>query len=204
MNRKYKFNRNRRHGLQIRASVREIKTIIVTVFLFTSFSLSAQEKDTKENFAYSNITEIGCFTSTHEYVSIEATTVNGFSIDKKHHFGIGLGIGKGDVVSFNFSPLYVPMFFNYRIYFNPEKKRSPHVNVSMGGLLVEDGGGMYSALTIGIKAGRFSFSSGLSFMAIYQKEYYLDYERYYTVPFTGKTKGWYFPFGITLKYGFTF
>ena len=154
------------------------------VFVFAAFllaasvSLSAQE--TKENIAYSNITEFGFFTTSPKGIAIEATTVQGFSIDKIHHLGLGFGIG-GCIYS-GFGGAYMPLFMNYRLYFKPEKSFSPHVNAALGGLITVDGGGVYSALTMGFISGNFSFSSGVSLML-----------------FDGDL-----PFGITIKCGFSF
>jgi len=178
----------------------KIATFAFIAFLSVSVSLSAQDNEKIVKYAYSNITEMGCFMEDPEYISIEMITVNGFSIDKKHHLGIGLGFGTGDI--FDLTSSYIPLFFNYRLYFSPEKKRSPHVNIAAGGLVVNGGGGIYSSLTIGFKAGRFSFSSGLSFMAIHRKE--LDYYYYRYLGTWSAEQAWNYPLGITLKYGFTF
>jgi len=199
-----------------------MKTSALTLaaFLVMSISLSAQENETKEKMKYSNVTEFGFTTASPQGISIEATTAHGFSIEKQHHFGLGTGIGvcfRGDGFTTYTSPYsyttsyamtYMPIFFNYRYCFKPEKKFSPHVNIAVGGLTAEKGAGIYSAITMGFKAGAFSFSSGLSFMPLCVKEdiygyyYYDDWGNYH--PTTKTINQWYFPFGLTLKLGFTF
>ena len=169
------------------------RAFVLAAFLSATVTLSAQEN---EKIKYSNITEFGMITASPMGIGGEGTTVQGIAIDKQHLLGLGVGIGLNS--HFHYLAAYMPIFVNYRYYFNPNKTFSPHVNASLGGLIVEDGGGIYSSLTAGFKAGYFSFSSGLSFMAVNEKMYGWDYYR-------PKSYGyWSFPFGITLKCGFTF
>ena len=163
---------------------------LVAAFLLAGFSLSAQEDEAKETIRYSNVTEFGFTTASPRGISLEATTAHGISIEKQHCFGLGTGIGVNFLNrnSYNYTnrtTVYMPVFFNYRLYFKPEKTFSPHVNIAVGGLVLEEGTGIYSSIAMGFKAGSFSFSSGLSFM-----------------PFC--TDEWYYPFGMTLKVGFSF
>ena len=201
----------------------KVKLFIVT-FLSVSISLLAQEnKENKENkdnekIAYSNITEFGFATTSFKSIAFEGTTVHGFSLQKQHHFGLGIGIGYSSCSDYNYGTAYTPVFLNYRLYLFPDRKRSPHVNVSLGGLVVEDGGGFYYSITMGYKNGKFSFSSGVSLIQVCREEtVYYDpiitypdpYDPYYTVyrspdPDHYLKKSWYFPFGISLKFGFTF
>jgi len=161
------------------------RALVLAAFLAGFVSLSAQESETKETTTYSNVTEFGFLTASPKGVSLEATTAHGFSINKQHNFGLGTGIGVN--FSTNYSAVsYMPVFVNYRLYFKPEKSFSPHVNIAVGGLITRDGYGGYSSITMGFRAGKFSFSSGLSFMPI--NEWF----------------GWEYPFGVTLKFGFAF
>jgi hypothetical protein len=160
------------------------RVFVLAVFLAVSVFLSAQENEAKESIRYSNITEFGFVVTSPQGVGIEATTVHGFSMNKQHHIGLGFGIG--GCFHNSFFGGYTPVFFNYRLYFRPEKTFSPHVNVSLGGLIATYGYGAYSSITMGFRAGKFSFSSGLSCMPIYDGMW------------------WSFPFGITLKWGFSF
>jgi len=170
------------------------KAFLFAGMLFAAVSLSAQEKETKENIAYSNITEAGFFAAGPWGMCLEATTVHGFSLNKQHHFGLGFGIGT--CIMFEDPGMgeggaYMPIFANYRHYFYPKKTFSPHVNASLGGLITGNGNGMYSALAMGIKAGHFSLSSGLSFMMMIQPDGWGEHEAYFT-------------WGLVLKCGFTF
>jgi len=177
------------------------KTTLFLVLLFvTVFSALAQEEADVEKFNYSNITEFGFNTTSPEGIAFEATTVHGFSINKKHCIGFGVGIGLHSQIP---STIYTPIFFNYRIYFKPTKTFSPHVNVIAGGVLVDDGKGIIASFSSGFRAGKFSLSSGLSFMAIcrtYTQEFISG--GYITEIKTDKE--WIYPFGVTIKVGFSF
>ena len=169
------------------------KAFLLAAVLLTSISLSAQEKEIKEDIGYSNITEAGLFAAGPWGMNIEATTIHGFSLNKQHHFGLGFGIGNCIMFDMPFGKggIYMPVFANYRYYFYPKKSFSPHVNASLGGLIMENGSGMYSALAMGIKSGHFSLSSGFSFTMMVQPDGWGEYEAYFT-------------WGLVLKCGFTF
>jgi hypothetical protein len=178
------------------------KVFVLAAFLVVTVSLSAQEN---EKIRYSNITEFGFLTTSIKGVCLEATTVHGISINKAHHLGLGFGIGGCFYSDAYFGEIfgYMPIFLNYRLYFKPDKTFSPHVNVALGGLTLEEGYGLYSSLTMGFRAGKFSFSSGLSFMPMYKevpvRMHYDNWGGWY-----GREKKWSYPFGITLKWGFAF
>jgi len=191
--------------------------LALIAFLAVSVSAFAQDNETKENIKYSNITEFGFFTASPRSFAFEGTMVHGVSIDKQHHLGLGIGIGWNNCHSYRYSTAHMPMFVNYRYYFSPNKKFSPHFNVALGGVAVGDGGGIYSALTAGFRAGKFSFSSGLSFMAVYREEMWSKWYNTYPYPYDPYNsympdgysinyyqKDWHFPFGIVIKCGFTF
>ena len=187
----------------------KVKAFAFSAFLLASVSLFSQENETKEPFNYSNITEFGFFATSPRSIAFEATTVNGFSMDKKHCLGIGFGFGCLRSLSddYDFSYLHMPMFINYRLYFNPSKTFSPHVNVALGGTMVTKGGGFYSAVTVGFRAAKFSFSSGISFMPIRTEvrediSYYDDYGLYLWRE--NYVKKWLYPLGFTIKCGFSF
>ena len=187
------------------------KIVISAVFLAVGVSLFAQEAE--EKMTYSNITEFGLLTASPRGVSIEGTTAHGFAFNKQHLFGLGVGIGINfhnvrylGYDDLNFSA-YMPLFVNYRYYFKPQKTFSPHVNVALGGLLLKDNAGMYSSVTMGFRAGKFSFSSGISFMAMQMEVFEYDdyyYEPYYYGRVSHSVWKWHYPFGITLKCGFSF
>ena len=188
----------------------KVKVVVFSVFLLATVSLFGQENESKkesnEAIKYSNITEFGFFATSPRSLGYEATTVNGFSIDQKHCFGIGLGFGYIWGFSGDYFYLHTPVYVNYRLYFSPEKSFSPHLNIALGGVMITEGAGIYSALTMGFKAKRFSFSSGFSFMAIEEKRETTVYEHtdWNSHTYRKEIKEWQYPFGIVLKCGFTF
>ena len=172
----------------------KVRAFVLAAGLLASVSLSAQDNETKETTTYANVTEFGFMTASPKGVALEATTAHGIAFNKKHLLGLGVGIGG------SFSPYYntayMPIFINYRLYFKPNSTFSPHLNAALGGVMLENGAGMYSAVTMGFRAGHFSFSSGLSFMPMQRMGHF----RFYDDPMTV----WYYPFGITIKVGFSF
>ena len=177
------------------------KALTIIALVTASVTLSAQENEAAEKIRYSNITEAGFMTTSHIGVAFEATTVQGFSFDKQHHLGFGVGIGMSS--HFSYHAAYMPLFVNYRYYFNPKKNFSPHVNASLGGLIKQEGAGIYSAFTAGFRHGKFSFSSGLSFMAV-EDGYGYYWRQGSQFPIQVSYPNWTFPFGITMKLGFAF
>jgi hypothetical protein len=159
------------------------KVFLSVLFISASIvSIYAQENESKSVINYSNITEFGLITTSPRSVGIEGTSINGFSINQKHNIGVGIGFGGSFYTDYYTATAYTPVFFNYHLYFKPDKKFSPHFNIAAGGLLAKDGEGIYSSITAGFRAGKFSFSSGISFMAIYREEEryatYYDYSLY--------------------------
>jgi len=179
---------------------------LAAIFLTATVFLSAQENEKNEKMKYSNVTEFGFFASSPRGISVEATTAHGFSFQKQHHFGLGVGFGVY-IHWYYYRPnrgtMYMPIFFNYRYYFKQGEKFSPHINVAVGGITIEDGAGVYSAITMGFKAGAFSFSSGLSFMPFYRK-FEINSSPWETFAPPYSLTKWYYPFGMTLKVGFAF
>ena len=176
--------------------MKKLMILFATIFLL-SLSSFAQTDDKLENIEYSNITEAGWFTGSFKSSALEITTVNGFTLDPKNHFGLGIGIGTCNIntTERNFYEdeyygglifAYSPIFFNFRHYFSPEKYFSPQINIAVGGLFTNDGGGFYSSITGGFKGGAFSFSSGFSLMIVNYDDKTLT------------------PFGFVLKIGFAF
>ena len=177
-----------------------VKVFVLAAFLFVSACLSAQEN---ESISYSNVTEFGLITASPKGAGLEATTAHGIALNKTHLLGFGVGIGMSWHRENNTA--YMPIFFNYRCYFKPNNSFSPHVNVSLGALVPRDGMGIYSSVTMGFRAGKFSFSSGLSFTPIYGEDRYgYGYGYWHSAPIKPINNSWYYPFGITLKGGFTF
>ena len=184
------------------------RVFVLAAVLAATVSLSAQGSEPNESIRYSNVTEFGFVTASPQGVGLEATTAHGISLNKQHHFGLGFGIGVSFRRNSNPNPVtYMPVFLNYRLYFRPEKTFSPHVNISAGGIALEESVGGYASITMGFRAGKFSFSSGLSVMPIYRE---VETVKYYDNPYGGSLsysvyeEKWVYPFGITLKWGFSF
>jgi len=175
------------------------RALAFIAFLLVSGSLFSQEKET---IKYSNITECGFFATSPRSLGWEVTTVNGFSAHRQHCLGLGLGFGYILGFADDYFLLHTPVFINYRLYFKPDNSFSPHLNIAMGGTMVTDGGGFYSSVTMGFKSKKFSFSSGLSFLAVEREvergNYHWGYWR------TELIKEWIYPLGLTIKCGFTF
>ncbi|MDR1878153.1 MAG: hypothetical protein LBQ64_01150 [Bacteroidales bacterium] len=194
----------------------KISLLLVVFLLGYSSWTQAQEKDKaqeNEKIRYSNLSEFGCVAGSPyaQGIATEVTFVNGVSIDRQHHFGIGIGIG-GAFYRYSDETMYTPVFFNYRLYFKPKKLFSPHINATIGGLLFSESGGLVTSFTSGFKAGNFSFASGLTLM-MFQGSEYVDKEYRNYDPYLGRdVVSWRrekdtkmrFPFGITIKIGLTF
>lgn len=103
-----------------------LKTILVLcVTVFCGFgSLSAQEQQEKK-IAYTFINEYGFFVGKN--VGWTGVFINGISIKQNDVFGLGLGYGL-NTASFQ----EVPIFLNYRHYFDMGKKLKPLINVAAG------------------------------------------------------------------------
>lgn len=177
------------------------RLFLATICLCTFLFVNAQEETSKVKYA--NITEAGLITASPQGIGLEVATVNGININKRHIIGIGFGVG----MSWNKrheNQSYTPIFANYRYYFKPDNKFSPHITAAVGGIITESYGGVYSAITAGFRVKKFSFSSGISLMPMLGEEYYEYYDDYgyYRAEWSGSE--WYFPFGFVIKCGFSF
>ncbi|MDR0364660.1 MAG: hypothetical protein LBH92_06565 [Bacteroidales bacterium] len=180
-----------------------MKKISLTVLMSLILAFTtAQERDQEAKITYSNITEFGFFMASPRGVAFEATTMNGFAINKQHCLGFGIGIGFQSYEEYESVAVYTPIFVNYRLYFKPGERFSPHINASLGSFLLDDGEGLYSSFSAGFRAGKFSFSSGISFMPVQRSEKIWDSQIPYDA--SQEESKWYYPFGVLLKWGFSF
>ena len=103
-----------------------LKTIVVLcVAVFCGLgSLSAQEQQEKK-IAYNFINEYGFFIGKN--AGWTGVFINGISIKQNDVIGLGLGYGL-NTASFQ----EVPIFLNYRHYFDMGKKLKPLINVAAG------------------------------------------------------------------------
>lgn len=103
-----------------------LKTLVVICFaIFCGLgSLSAQEQQDKK-ITYNFINEYGFFVGRH--VGWTGVFINGIAI--KGNDAVGLGVGYGlNTATFQ----EVPLFLNYRHYFDRGKKLKPLINVAAG------------------------------------------------------------------------
>ena len=99
--------------------------VVLSVALFCGMgSLSAQEQQEKK-VAYTFINEYGFFIGKN--VGWTGVFINGVSFKQNDVIGLGLGYGL-NTASFQ----EVPIFFNYRHYFDRGKKLKPLINVAAG------------------------------------------------------------------------
>ena len=179
--------------------------LAIVVFMCGVFQLQAQEPQIEKQepiIKYAVSIESG-FQAGWHYFGQEHTVVNGFRINDKHVVGFGIGIGF-KLVDFS---LYCPIYANYRYYFKLGDF-SPHINIALGGMMTEDGGGVYSTLTTGFRHHRFTFSSGIFFQAYQYKAYYsevrYDTYGYYPQYIEGYKTINEFPWGFIVKLGVAF
>jgi hypothetical protein len=183
----------------------KLRIFLTTLCFLTFLSVQAQEEISK--IKYATIFEAGFMTTSPQGVGMEMVSIHGIAINKKHVLGIGFGIGANYNNNF-YSAVYTPIFANYRHYFKPDNRFSPHITAALGGIITGDYGGFYSSFTAGFRVKKFSFSSGISFMPLKDSgydyyDYYDPYYGYYT-SYGYYTEKWYFPFGVVIKVGFSF
>lgn len=160
---------------------KNVKTILVfCVAIFCGLgSLSAQEQQEKK-IAYNFINEYGFFVGKH--VGWTGVFINGIAIKENDVIGIGLGYGLN---SGTFQE--IPIYLNYRHYFDRGRKLKPLINVAVGAALHfwdEDvmvpyqvngytyydyesqamhGIGLYSTISGGFRVKALSFTGGFFF-----------------------------------------
>lgn len=155
--------------------------LLLAIVIFISInSLNAQNEN--KNITYSFINEYGLFFGGGESdatIGLTGVFVNGIKMNDHHFFGIGLGY-ETDV----FSGQSIPMFFNYRYFFNSNQKLKPLVNFGLGTrfsywsdeeivgyepyygypiyqVVQKSAFGFYSTIAAGFTVNSFSFTSGL-------------------------------------------
>ncbi len=179
------------------------RTTIIAMFcllagLFCCSSLMAQDQPVKK-VQYNFINEYGWWFGKN--VGFSGVFVNGVCINQFDAIGIGVGYG---INSATFQE--IPLFANYRHYFNRGRKLLPCINVALGASfhlwdeyvnyfdeygywerrdeLQQHGVGLYSTIAGGFKVKAFSFTGGFFFR---------------TFPHENLFNG-----GIEIKVGYTF
>lgn len=146
------------------------------VLIGTALRVSAQT--TEKKLSYNLINEYGTFVggngnSEGDY-GLTGVFINSLQFNKTHNL---IGIGAGYEIS-TVAGQCIPLFLNYRHYFDLNKKIMPFLNVAAGTLFnfwnLYDyegpfsgtpyatfyGFGLYSTIASGFKAGAFSLSTG--------------------------------------------
>lgn len=162
--------------------------------LFAVGTLNAQDRQ-ERNVSYNFINEYGFFVGKH--VGWSGVFINGVALRQNDVLGVGVGYGL-NTASFQ----EVPVFFNYRHYFDRGRKLKPCLNVAAGvGFHIWErqcydvdyrpyegdktfGAGLYATLAGGFRVKALSFTGGFFFR---------------TFPATKEFAG-----GIEAKVGYTF
>jgi hypothetical protein len=211
------------------------KIFLLSLCFFLPFALLSQESESFENaektppIQYTLLLEGGINTASPVSVAGEFVFMHGITIHKKHLLALAFGIGGGYIESYKDdewtnNPFYMPIYFTYRYYFSPDKKFTPMLSSSLGGLVnyqrnsiygynnyvyAENKwfGGCYASLSAGFRVKKFYLLGGLNFTpmksnirqgGVYPMDYpYPYYGSYYK-------NQWIFPVGLTLHIGITF
>ena len=159
--------------------LRTVAVVLVALFCGIS-TLSAQQQQEKK-VAYSFINEYGFFLGRH--VGWTGVFVNGVAINQNDLIGIGIGYGLNTG-----SHQEMPLYLNYRHYFDRGRTLKPCINVAAGvGLhfweedvlvpFINDygyestywdtenrmGAGLYATIAGGFRVKAFSFTGGFFF-----------------------------------------
>lgn len=186
-----------------------MKKIILAslALIFSCFQLFAQEQTQEQEekpveMKYAVSIESGYQAGLNGWIGMEHVVVNGFRLNKQHVVGLGIGFG----YFFN-DEMYCPIYLNYRYYFTTKSSFTPHVNIALGGLTVEDGGGLYSTLTTGFRKHKFTLSTGIFFFAYQYESGYQEvlYDQYGSPRYINhKDITTEMPWGFMIKLGVAF
>lgn len=182
-----------------------VAVMFCAMFLLSNAAVAQNQTNEQKKISYNFINEYGFFIGKH--VGFTSVFVNGIKIKNSDAIGIGIGYGLN---SGNFQEL--PIFLNYRHYFNQGKKLVPLINIGIGTSLHfwddylhyydpsgyyqeasdhQFGVGLYSTIASGFTVKAFSFTAGLFFRTFPP---HLNSQSYKS-DFSG---------GIEVKVGYTF
>jgi hypothetical protein len=153
-----------------------VKIIALFILVLTTqVSFSQNGSDFKPKYSFIN--EYGYFFGGGTNTGIFGMTgvfVNGVRFHQNHFLGIGLGY-ESDFTDGQ----SIPMFLNYRYFFNTQKKLKPLINIGLGArlstwedyiydpyfyteeIIYNHAFGLYTTVAAGFNAGAFSLTSGL-------------------------------------------
>jgi hypothetical protein len=189
------------------------KKILTLLFLLFPLYLIAQNiQDSEKTVQYTMLIEGGISSGSPVSICGEFFFMHGIKVNNKHLYALALGIGGGLIqgygdANWRSNPFYMPFYFNYRYFFNQQKKTSPFISANLGGLmnysLNHYYGGFYSSLAVGIQVRKFYIMGGINFTPmisnIKREENIVYWE-----PVHKTIKQWVFPVGIMLHVGVAF
>lgn len=189
--------------------------------VLTSLSLSAQDDaNTGKKISYNMINEYGCFFGGGSWgsnIGFEGTFVNSILFNRTQDL-LGIGLGYSIDLSAGHG---IPIFLNYRHYFDRGRALKPLVNIAVGttfifGFLYADepsyyngynypdceskdtGFGLYATIASGFRVKAFSFAAGF-YLRSAPVLNYITTENGYSCKWDRAYNG-----GIQIKVGYTF
>jgi hypothetical protein len=195
--------------------IMKVKILSLTLLLLASLPLCAQESSdatasqAEQKIRYALLFEGGLTTASPVSVCGEFVMMHGISINKQHVVALAGGIAGGFANQYGqkveADPFYIPIYAHYRYYVNPNKRFTPIIAASLGGLFslpqepgyfygsvyedpsvyTEYSKGLYSEIAAGFKAGVFFLIGGINFTPMYTP----------VVEWKQKTVGNYYPGG---------
>ncbi|MCR4964201.1 MAG: hypothetical protein K6A41_00930 [Bacteroidales bacterium] len=166
----------------MKKSYRIILVLFAVLFLSAGMLSAQEENQPEKKVQYNFINEYGFFFGKN--VGFSGVFINGISINKMDNVGIGVGYG---INTGTFQE--VPLFLNYRHYFDRGRKLMPCINIAVGAAFhfwdedlyvthEDDSGfiyneyyaseprngiGLYATLAGGFRVKAFSFTGGFFF-----------------------------------------
>jgi hypothetical protein len=192
------------------------KIFLLSLCFFLPFALLAQESEFSANaepappIQYTLLIEGGINTASPVSIMGELVFMHGITIQKKHLLALAFGIGGGYIETYKDNeweghPAYMPIYLTYRYYFYPDKKFTPMLSSSLGGLINSSRdkwfGGCYASLSAGFKVKKFYLLGGLDFTPLKTNVERYSYDPYYSYSYQPQ---WVFPVGLMLHVGITF
>lgn len=109
--------------------MKKIIVLSISFLVLSIYGLNAQE-DQSLNPKYRFFNEYGFFAGSAKgtgEIGITGVFVNGVQIDKVHFVGLGMGYESGVSIGQG-----IPLFLNYRYFFDKGRRIKPYMHLSMG------------------------------------------------------------------------
>ena len=189
--------------------MKKIIVLSISILVLSIYGLNAQEDQSlKPKYRFFN--EYGFFAGSsmdEGEFGITGIFVNGVQIDKVHYVGFGMGYESGVTIGQG-----IPLFLNYRYFFDKGRRIKPYMHLSMGTRfsfwdeeryyeeedefgftyirygepIQRSGMGVYSSIGVGFTSHAFSLSTSIFYRSRYCKT--IDYQGFA---------------GVEIKAGFT-